>query len=57
VTPLALEATRLDAAELVGRPARGAECARSGALLAAHHYLGFQNTVGEALGYLATLND
>jgi len=36
---------------------RAAERPRWRALLAQHHYLGFRNTVGEAIGYVATLGD
>jgi hypothetical protein len=42
-------------AALVVRPVRPSERPRWRALLTRHHYLGFQNTVGEALGYVATL--
>jgi hypothetical protein len=42
-------------AELRVRPVRQDERPQWRALLAQHHYLGFQSTVGEAVGYVATL--
>ena len=56
--PAATPVGRLAALDaLVVRPVRPAERPRWRALLAQHHYLSFQNTVGEALGYVATLGE
>jgi len=46
---------RIPLAALIVRPVRFDERPRWRALLAQHHYLGFQNTVGETVGYVATL--
>ena len=46
---------RLPLAALRVRPVRQDERPPWRTLLAQHHYLGFQNTVGEAVGYVATL--
>ena len=50
-----LSADGIDLAELHVRPIGAAERPRWRHLMAEHHYLGFQNTVGEALCYVATL--
>jgi hypothetical protein len=46
---------RLPLAALRVRPVRPEERPQWRTLLAQHHYLGFQGTVGEAVGYVATL--
>lgn len=46
---------RLPLAALRVRPVRPDERLQWRTLLAQHHYLGFQTTVGEAVGYVATL--
>ena len=46
-----------DLTGLVVRPISRSEVARWGELMGAHHYLGYRGTVGEAIKYVAVLDD